>query len=106
MNQVSCASPGNCAATGNYTGAQDHNQAFVADEKNGTWEATCDSGPRHLTLADSSADTVSCASPGNCAAGGFTLNAGGGHAFLADQSTAPTMSAGQPGTASGGGQAR
>ena len=82
MNQVSCASPGNCAATGNYTGAQDHNQAFVADEKNGTWG-------RAIEV------------PGSGAHNGF------GHAFLADQSTtAPTMSAGQPGTASGGGQAR
>jgi hypothetical protein len=81
VNQVSCASPGNCAATGNYTGAQDHNQAFVADEKNGTWGGAIEV-------------------PGSGALNGF------GHAFLADQSTAPTMSAGQPGTASGGGQAR
>ena len=37
VNQVSCASPGNCAATGDYTDAQDHTQPFVASEMNGTW---------------------------------------------------------------------
>ena len=37
VNQVSCASPGNCAATGDYTDAQDHTQPFVASEKKGTW---------------------------------------------------------------------
>jgi hypothetical protein len=37
VNQVSCASPGNCTATGDYTDAQDHPQPFVANEKNGTW---------------------------------------------------------------------
>jgi len=88
VNQVSCASPGNCAATGTYTDAQDHDQAFVADEKNGIWERAIEV-PGLAALSQGSgglASAVSCASAGNCAATGVYLDARGHqHAFVADE---------------------
>jgi hypothetical protein len=72
VNQGSCALPGNCAATGNYTGAQDHNQAFVADEKIGTWGGAIEvPGSGALNGFDrAQVLSISCPSAGNCAAGG------------------------------------
>ena len=37
VDEVSCASAGNCAAIGSYTDRQHHSQGFVADEQNGRW---------------------------------------------------------------------
>src|ERR1700683_2969615 len=34
---VSCSSPGNCSADGNYTDRLLRQQAFVVNEKNGSW---------------------------------------------------------------------
>jgi hypothetical protein len=88
VNQVSCASPGNCAATGNYTGAQDHNQAFVADEKNGTWGRAIEvPGLAAVSQGGGAlASAVSCASAGNCAATGpYFDEHGHQHAFVTDE---------------------
>jgi len=37
LDSVSCASVGNCAAGGGYTDRSNNFQAFVVNEKNGTW---------------------------------------------------------------------
>lgn len=78
---VSCASEGNCAAGGYYQDRPDSNgnyhQAFVASETNGVWSTALEvPGTAALNLG-SYAETreVSCASPGNCAAIGFYLDA-------------------------------
>src|SRR5215469_3409650 len=83
---VSCGSAGNCAAGGFYFAGFDHQQAFVVSERNGTWRraievpgsGTLNAG-RHAVVF-----SVSCASAGNCAAGGSYLD-GSGHfqAFVA-----------------------
>jgi hypothetical protein len=70
---VSCASAGNCAAGGFYTDGSNHQQAFVASEKNGTWHTAIEV-PGSGTLnawGYASVESVSCASAGNCAAGGY-----------------------------------
>ncbi len=87
---VSCASAGNCAAGSSYIGASGGQQAVVASEVNGTWRtpievpgtAALNSG-KHL---GASVDSVSCASAGNCAAGGSYAD-GSGHqqAFVASE---------------------
>lgn len=69
---VSCASPGNCGAGGSYTGPAGRSQAFVVSQVHGTWgSALRVPGTRRLNSGDQAeVSSVSCASAGNCAAGG------------------------------------
>src|SRR5215471_5726243 len=70
---VSCASAGNCAAGGLYRDGSARFQAFVVSERNGTW-GTAIGVPGSGALnagGDARVESVSCASAGNCAAGGF-----------------------------------
>jgi hypothetical protein len=74
---VSCASAGNCSAGGSFTNRTPATEAFVVNEVNGTWR-TARAVPgiaslNKLGLAQTS--SVSCASPGNCSAGGFYQDA-------------------------------
>ena len=71
-DSVSCASPGNCAAGGSYTGRSGRSQAFVANEVNGTWGHAIEvPGTAGLNAGGYAAVfSVSCASAGDCAAGG------------------------------------
>jgi hypothetical protein len=73
VSDVSCTAAANCVAVGNYTDAAGHTQGFVASEKNGTWGQAIEVPGLGTLNADGDADvlTVSCASSGNCAAGGF-----------------------------------
>src|SRR5258706_4995879 len=86
VKSVSCASAGNCAAGGLFTDGSGHIQAFVASEINGTWHAAIEvPGTGGLNKGGNAAvKSVSCASAGNCAAGGgYTPRAGPPHAFPA-----------------------
>jgi hypothetical protein len=73
VESVSCGSEGRCVAVGYFQDAKGNLDAFVADEKHGVWRAaitvpglgTLDAGGGAL------ASSVSCASAGNCSAGGF-----------------------------------
>jgi hypothetical protein len=73
VSSVSCPSAGNCAAGGSYTDRRGNDQAFVVTERNGRWgTAIAVPGPGGLsTREDASISSVSCASAGNCAAGGL-----------------------------------
>jgi hypothetical protein len=69
---VSCASAGNCATGGFYTDSSGHTQAFVVSQVKGTWRRVVEV-PGSATLnagGDAAVDSVSCASAGNCVAGG------------------------------------
>ena len=78
LNAVSCAAPGDCAAAGseginNGFDAYGGGQPFVVTETNGTW-ATARLVPGVTALntgADGGVTTLSCASAGNCSAGGY-----------------------------------
>jgi hypothetical protein len=73
LNLVSCSSAGNCSAGGNYTDRLGHQQAFVVNEKNGSWGKAVEV-PRLAALntgEDARVVSLSCGSAGNCAAGGF-----------------------------------
>ena len=96
---VSCASAGNCSAGGAYSDQSGHRQPFVVSQTNGVW-----GNAQALTIANyvhASLTTVSCASAGNCAAGGFyTDSSNQGQAFVAAQTNGVWGSAVEvPGTA-------
>jgi len=70
VGSVSCASAGNCSIGGSYYDAS-HIQAFVANKVNGIWrKAVKVPGTAALNKGDAQVNSVSCASPGNCSAGG------------------------------------
>ena len=74
---VSCATAGNCAIAGQYSDGGGNGQGFVASERNGRWGKAIDvPGLRALDTAagDAGVSSVSCASAGNCSAGGFYEN--------------------------------
>jgi hypothetical protein len=75
LGTLSCASAGNCSAGGGYTlnGTHDQN-GFVVNEKNGKWgKAIAVPGLSALNASgEAEVDQISCASAGNCVAGGTT----------------------------------
>jgi len=88
VDSVSCAAAGNCVAGGSYTDDQGYGQAFVVDETDGSWGNAIE-GPGTATLnsgGDAKLWSVSCATVGNCAAGGYYQD-GHGHAqaFVIDE---------------------
>jgi len=94
VSSVSCASPGNCAAGGSYTDRSGHGQAFVASERNGTWRTAIEvpgtgalnKGRLPFFPAVASVLSVSCASAGNCTAGGYYRDRSGlEQAFVASE---------------------
>ncbi len=77
VNSVSCTSAGNCVAGGFYTDAAAHEQGFVVRLKHGHWGKAQElrgSGKLN-TGGDAEILSVSCASAGNCSAGGFYTTA-------------------------------
>ena len=73
INSVSCPSAGNCSAGGTYEDSSGSQQAFIVDEKKGTW-GTAKEVPGTATLnagGYAAINSVSCASAGNCSAGGY-----------------------------------
>jgi hypothetical protein len=80
-NSVSCASPGNCSAAGQYHDGSGHEQAFVVSQVSGKWGTAIEvPGTATLNAGGSALVTsVSCRSEGNCSAGGSYYN-GSGHA--------------------------
>jgi hypothetical protein len=79
INWVSCGSPGNCSAVGQYSDGAlaPLDQVFAVDEMNGTW-GTAQQIPGTATLnagAGADVNSLSCPSPGNCSAGGYYADA-------------------------------
>ena len=88
VSSVSCASAGNCAAVGGYKDSSRHHQAFVASETNGTWHPAIEvPGTAALNKGGvAGVSSVSCASAGNCAAGGgYTDGSRHFQAFVASE---------------------
>jgi hypothetical protein len=84
---VSCSSRGDCAAAGNYDNRSGHGQAYVVSEKNGSW-GTAIEVPRLATLntgGNAQVTSLSCASAGNCAAGGFYTSSRGTRTFVVSE---------------------
>jgi hypothetical protein len=84
---VSCSSAGNCAATGNYADRSGHTQAYVVSEKRGSWGKAIEV-PRLAALntgGNAEVTSLSCASAGNCAAGGYYTSSRGSRAFVVSE---------------------
>ncbi len=74
VDSVSCASAGNCSAGGFYhAGVRNSQQAFVVSEVKGKWHVAIKvPGTASLNKTwDAAVYSVSCASAGNCNAGGY-----------------------------------
>lgn len=70
---MSCAAAGDCSAGGFYTDHVGHAQAFAFSQKNGKWGKALEV-PRSASLnaaGGAEISAVSCATPGNCSAGGY-----------------------------------
>ena len=63
LNSVSCESPGNCTATGEYATLGGTPHAFLVAEVSGTWRLA---GPLIFLLPPSTGRAVSCPASGNC----------------------------------------
>ena len=101
VTSVSCGAAGNCAAGGYYNSSSTGQQAFVADEVNGTWGSATELPGTAALNADGSAQvaSVSCGAAGNCAAGGDYNSSTGQQAFVADEVNGTWSSATEvPGT--------
>jgi hypothetical protein len=87
-NSVSCGSAGNCSAGGVYTDRRNRRQAFVVREIGGHWLKAIEvPGTAALNAGgDAQVTWVSCASAGNCAAGGsYQDRSGHQQAFVVSQ---------------------
>jgi hypothetical protein len=84
FDTVSCGSPGNCAAGGQYSDASG-DQAFAISEVNGTWAAAEAVAGTLSSSGGAQVTSVSCASAGNCAAGGQYDYGGCNAAFLVNE---------------------
>ena len=103
VNSISCSSAGNCAAGGRYDDGSGNNQAFVVEEKSGVWDVAIPVPDLEALNAGGAAEvsSISCASPGNCVAGGFYRDGSGQkQAFVAQETSGIWGSAAEvPGTA-------
>jgi hypothetical protein len=71
VESISCASAGNCGATGSYSGKSSIAKTFFVNETNGTWgAATTMHGLQSLDANSSEVNSISCTTPESCSAGG------------------------------------
>ena len=108
VRSISCAAAGECAAGGYYLDRRSRYQAFVVSETNGRW-GTAIEVPGMETLNRGRGDlgllpggwSISCAAPGECAAGGYYLDRDSHHqAFVVSETNGSWGTAiGVPGTA-------
>lgn len=87
VDSISCASAGNCAASGLFADSAGFTKAFVVNEVNGKWH-TAEEVPGMATLNHGYAEatSVSCAEAGDCAAGGYYADGSGNEqAFVVNE---------------------
>ena len=91
LTAVSCTTPGNCVAVGNYVDAGGQTQAMTATETAGTWAQAAELAlPAGAAAAPpgASLNAISCPTPGQCRAVGRYVNAAGQTAaMVATEST-------------------
>jgi hypothetical protein len=73
INALSCGGPGDCVAGGGYDDKANKAHAFLVEERNGVWRAQqpVNGLPGPATYVYAGVTSVSCASAGNCSAGGI-----------------------------------
>jgi hypothetical protein len=85
VNSISCRAAGNCTAGGYYETHLTGTQAFMVDEKGGVWGTAREvrGNASFNTNYFAAVSSVSCASVGNCTAGGgYTPRGEARHAFV------------------------
>ena len=84
---MSCATPGNCSASGVYADLNESTQVFVVSQVDGVWGTAIDVPNLKALATDnySSINSMSCATPGNCTAGGTYFTPDNSHGFLVSQ---------------------
>jgi PASTA domain len=86
LSSVSCASPGNCSAVGDYHDSSGSPQGLLLTESAGTWGAGVEAAlPANAATGANQfveLNSVSCASAGNCSAVGRYEDNSGGHQGL------------------------
>jgi hypothetical protein len=88
LGSISCATAGSCAAGGSYVDRHEHGQAFVVNERHGVWGKPMKvPGTARLNRGDyASLNSISCAKPGFCAAGGaYADSIDHGQAFVVNE---------------------
>jgi hypothetical protein len=87
FRSVSCGAPGNCSAVGQYQQISGVTRAYIVSEVKGVWGAAFRvpglsklNGPHMSSLT-----TISCASSGNCTAGGYYGNGDHQIAFIVSE---------------------
>jgi hypothetical protein len=99
LNDIACASGGNCAAGGTYTDKAGDSQAWIASEVGGRWHPAQEvPGTAALNAGGNAAvNLIACLSPGHCLAVGETANAAHTHsAFVATEASDGTWSTATP----------
>ena len=82
VTSVSCATAGNCAAGGYYSDVNGDQHAFVVNQTSGSWGSAIDVPG---TGVNSAVNSVSCATAGNCSAGGYFES--GSEAFVVNETS-------------------
>ena len=73
VTAISCSSPGNCGAGGNYTESAGNNDSFVINEVNGTWDTATEVKSAIPSFNGADGDyfaSISCPLAGDCVGGG------------------------------------
>lgn len=71
FSSISCTSPGDCGAGGTYTDKTKESQVYFTNETNGIWSSASKVSIPNLNSGEGTElNAVSCASPGDCSAGG------------------------------------
>jgi hypothetical protein len=99
LNDIACASGGNCAAGGSYTDKAGDSQAWIASEVGGRWHpAQQVPGTAALNAGgDAAVNLVACLAPGRCLAVGETANADHAEsAFVATEASNGSWSTATP----------
>ena len=103
VTSVSCGSAGNCSAGGSYQDGHGHRQVFVVAQANGIWGTAKEvPGTAALNVGGyATVNSVSCATAGNCSAGGnYQGGTTGEQAFVVTQTNGTWGKAEEvPGTA-------
>ena len=98
IDSVSCASPGNCSAVGDYVDRSKVGHGLLLTETSGRWAAGVKAQlPANADPASSlglSIHSVSCSSPGNCSAAGYYTDDSGNIQGLLLTETAGVWGAG------------
>jgi hypothetical protein len=102
LSQVDCASAGNCSAVGHYYDKGRGSHGLLLNETDGSWAPGAEAVLPATTDFGAALSSVSCTSPGKCAAvGGYSASSGGGGVLLTETagSWAPGIAATPPANA-------